>query len=109
MEVDPETGAVTLLQYVAVDDCGIMVNPMLVDGQLVGAIAQGIGGSLYEDLHYDESGQLQTTSLMDYLVPTACETPAVRTAHMITPSPYIPVASRASARRDRCPRRLPTP
>jgi carbon-monoxide dehydrogenase large subunit len=90
VEVDPETGAVTLLQYVAADDCGTMVNPMLVDGQLVGAIAQGIGGTLYEDLHYDENGQLQTTSLMDYMVPTACEIPDVRTAHMVTPSPYIP-------------------
>jgi carbon-monoxide dehydrogenase large subunit len=90
VEVDPQTGAVTLLQYVAADDCGTMVNPMLVDGQLVGAIAQSIGGALYEDLHYDENGQLLTTSLMDYLVPTACETPAVRTAHMVTPAPHIP-------------------
>jgi carbon-monoxide dehydrogenase large subunit len=90
VEVDPGTGAVTLLQYVAVDDCGTMVNPVLVDGQLVGGIAQGIGGALYEDLHYDHNGQLLTTSLMDYLVPTACEVPAVRTAHMITPSAHIP-------------------
>jgi carbon-monoxide dehydrogenase large subunit len=90
VEVDPDTGAVTLLHYVAADDCGTMVNPMLVDGQLVGAITQSIGGALYEDLHYDENGQLLTTSLMDYLVPTACETPAVRTAHMVTPSPFIP-------------------
>jgi carbon-monoxide dehydrogenase large subunit len=90
VEVDPETGAVTLLQYAAADDCGTMVNPMLVDGQLVGAITQSIGGALYEDLHYDENGQLLTTSLMDYLVPTACETPTVQTAHMVTPSPFIP-------------------
>jgi carbon-monoxide dehydrogenase large subunit len=90
VEVDHNTGAVKLLQYVAVDDCGTMVNPMLVDGQLVGGIAQGIGGTLYEDLHYDENGQLLTTSLMDYLVPTSCDIPTVRTDHLVTPSQYIP-------------------
>jgi carbon-monoxide dehydrogenase large subunit len=90
VEVDAETGAVRLLQYVAVDDCGTVVNPTLVDGQLVGAIAQSIGGTLYEELRYDEHGQLLTASLMDYLVPTACEVPGVRTAHLHTPSPHTP-------------------
>ncbi|HLH26762.1 MAG TPA: xanthine dehydrogenase family protein molybdopterin-binding subunit [Chloroflexota bacterium] len=88
VEVDPETGGIRLLQYVAVDDCGTVVNPMLVDGQLVGAIAQSIGGALYEELRYDEHGQLLTASLLDYLIPTAREVPAVRTAHLHTPSPH---------------------
>lgn len=90
VEVDAETGDIRLLQYVAVDDCGTVVNPTLVDGQLVGAIAQSIGGALLEELRYDENGQLQTTSLMDYLIPTACEVPGVRTAHMESPSPHTP-------------------
>jgi carbon-monoxide dehydrogenase large subunit len=90
VEVDPATGGIQLLQYVAVDDCGTVINPTLVDGQLIGAIAQSIGGALLEELRYDEHGQLLTATLLDYLIPTACEVPDVRTAHLQTPSPHIP-------------------
>ena len=76
VEVDPETGEVTLLKYAIAYDVGRVVNPMIVDGQLVGALAQGIGGALLEELVYDEQGQLLTTSFMDYLLPTAMEMPA---------------------------------
>jgi carbon-monoxide dehydrogenase large subunit len=90
VEVDPATGAVRLLQYVAVDDSGTLVNPMIVDGQLHGGIAQSIGGALLEELRYDEHGQLLTASLMDYLAPTACEVPWIEVAHQESPSPHIP-------------------
>ncbi len=69
VEVDAETGLVEIVRYVVVEDCGKMVNPMIVEGQTHGAVAQGIGNALYEDMVYDESGQPMTTSFMDYLVP----------------------------------------
>jgi len=75
VEVDADTGCVRLLRYAIAYDIGRAVNPMIVDGQLVGALAQGIGGALFEELVYDEQGQLLTTTFMDYLVPTAMEMP----------------------------------
>src|SRR5439155_763137 len=74
-EVDPDTGKVTIERYVAVDDCGNVINPMIVDGQVHGGIAQSIGQALYEETVYDESGQLLTGTLVDYLVPAATEIP----------------------------------
>src|SRR6185312_14576988 len=68
VEVDPETGAVTLLRYVVAEDCGRIINPLVVEGQAHGAVAQGIGGALYESVIYDEEGQVLTGSLIDYLV-----------------------------------------
>ncbi len=86
VEVAPETGEVRILRYVVVEDCGRMINPGLVDGQLRGGIAQGLGGALYEHVVYDGAGQLLTTTLMDYLVPGVTEVPEVEIHHLETPS-----------------------
>ncbi len=87
VEVDPQTGHVDLRRYVVIEDCGKMINPMIVEGQIAGGVAQGIGNVLYEHLQYDDSGQLLTTSFMDYLIPTACDIPAIEYGHLETPSP----------------------
>jgi carbon-monoxide dehydrogenase large subunit len=88
VEVDPTTGSVDLQKYVAVDDCGNVINPMIVEGQLHGGIAQGIAQALFEEVAYDpETGQLMTGSLMDYMVPTANEIPAPVLDRTVTPSP----------------------
>jgi aerobic carbon-monoxide dehydrogenase large subunit len=87
VEVDPDTGHVELLRYVVAEDCGTVINPQIVEGQAHGAVAQGIGGALFEALVYDAGGQLLTTSLMDYLVPTAMELPLVEIEHLEIPSP----------------------
>jgi len=76
VDVDRESGFVKVLRYFAVHDCGKIINPMLVDGQIHGAMAQGLGGTLYEELVYDDLGQLLTTTLMDYTLPTAVEMPS---------------------------------
>ncbi len=90
VEVDVETGAVRVLKYVAVDDCGRIVNPALVEGQVCGGIAQGIGGALGERCVYDEAGQLLTASLMEYPIPTAADLPLIEVDHLETPAPSIP-------------------
>jgi carbon-monoxide dehydrogenase large subunit len=87
VSVDEETGEVTIERYVIVEDCGTIINPMIVEGQVHGAAAQGIGGALYEGHDYDEQGQLRTSSLLDYLVPTATEIPTVELSHLEIPSP----------------------
>jgi carbon-monoxide dehydrogenase large subunit len=87
VEVDIETGKVRILRYYVVHDCGKMINPMIVEGQIRGGTAQGIGNALYEDLVYDEDGQLLTGSLMTYMIPTTMETPTIEIAHLETPSP----------------------
>jgi len=86
--VDPRHCAVEILDYVVVHDCGTVVNPMIVDGQLIGGVAQGIGTALYEEIPYDEYGQPLASTFMDYLLPGATEMPEVRLAHMNTPSPH---------------------
>ncbi len=87
-EVDAETGQVTIDRYVAVDDCGTVVNPMIVDGQIQGGIAQGIAQALFEEVVYDpDSGQLRTGTLLDYLVPTMSELPVPELSRTVTPSP----------------------
>src|SRR3954453_5043963 len=88
VEVDPETGAVCIERYVVAEDCGVMINPAIVEGQVRGGVAQGIAAALYEELVYTEDGQLQTASLMDYLVPTAAEIPPIEILHLETPSEY---------------------
>ncbi|MBV9048311.1 MAG: molybdopterin-dependent oxidoreductase, partial [Solirubrobacterales bacterium] len=88
IEVEPETGAVAIDRYVVVEDCGVMINPAIVEGQVRGGVAQGIAAALYEQLVYSEEGQLQTASLMDYLVPTASELPEVEIHHLQTPSKF---------------------
>ncbi|MBM4258458.1 MAG: xanthine dehydrogenase family protein [Deltaproteobacteria bacterium] len=90
VEVDPETGQVKLLRYVVVEDCGTIINPMVVDGQIQGGVAQGIGTALYEQALYDENGQFLTGTLMDYLIPTAVDVPRVEIGHISSPSPYTP-------------------
>ena len=91
VEVDPETGEIDLQRYVAVDDCGNIINPMLVDGQVHGGIAQGLGQALYEGAVYDENGQLLTGSFMDYAIPKATQVPRFETEHTTTPSPVNPL------------------
>lgn len=91
IEVDPETGIVNVLKYVAVHDCGNVINPMIVEGQVHGGVAQGIGGSFYERLVYDADGQPLSTTFMDFLIPTAMEIPEIETAHIETPSPLNPL------------------
>jgi carbon-monoxide dehydrogenase large subunit len=88
VEVDPDTAMVEIKRYVVVHDCGTIINPMLVDGQIHGGVAHGIGNAFYEQLIYDAQGQLLNASFMDYLLPTATDVPAIETAHRETPSPY---------------------
>src|SRR5205823_947971 len=87
VEVDPGTGGVSILRYVVAEDCGRVINPQIVEGQIHGATAQGIAEALYERVVYDEEGQLRTASFMDYLLPTAAEVPDLRIEHLETPSP----------------------
>ncbi len=91
VEVDPETGDVRLQKYVAVDDCGHVINPLLVDGQIHGGIAQSVGQALLEEAVYDEQGQLITGELMDYAIPRAADIPRMETARTVTPSPVNPM------------------
>jgi carbon-monoxide dehydrogenase large subunit len=86
--VDPGTGVTEILDYVAVHDCGTMVNPLIVEAQVVGGIAQGIGTALYEESPYDASGQPLASTFLDYMIPGAPEVPDVRVLHMETPSPH---------------------
>jgi len=90
-DVDPETGLVKILRYVVVHDCGRMINPMIVEGQVLGGVAHGIGNALMEWMGYDEYGQPQTTNYSDYLLPTAPEIPRIEIHHRETPSPLNPL------------------
>jgi carbon-monoxide dehydrogenase large subunit len=90
VEVDPETGHVTILRYVVVHDAGTVVNPMMVDGQIHGGVLHGIGNALYEDFRYDAEGQPRTSSFMDYTLPGAAEAPPLQITHIETPSPFNP-------------------
>jgi carbon-monoxide dehydrogenase large subunit len=91
VEVDPETGQVLIDKYLAVDDCGKVINPLLVEGQLHGGIAQGLGQALYEEMVYDSEGQAVTGELMEYAVPKAEHLPRFELAHTTTPSPVNPM------------------
>jgi len=91
VEVDPDTGEVDFEQYVAVDDCGTVINPLIVDGQIHGGVAQGIGQALYEGAQYDENGQLLTGSMQDYAVPKSIQIPEMTTDETETPSPHNPL------------------
>jgi carbon-monoxide dehydrogenase large subunit len=86
--VDPEFGAVEILDYVVVEDGGVLVNPMIVDGQILGGVAQGIGTALYEESPYSPEGQPLASTFVDYILPGACEIPDIRIVHMETPSPF---------------------
>jgi carbon-monoxide dehydrogenase large subunit len=91
VEVDAGTGTVRLLRYVVAHDCGKLINPLIVEGQIHGGVAQGVGGGLLEEMIYDDQGQLLTGTFMDYLVPTAMELPAIETVHLEYPSPRNPL------------------
>jgi aerobic carbon-monoxide dehydrogenase large subunit len=94
VEVDLETGAVELVRMVAVDDCGNMLNPMIVEGQVHGGLAAGIGHALFEEVRYDVDGNPLTTSFADYALPSAAEFPSFETAHTVTPSPKNPLGAK---------------
>ena len=92
VEIDPQTGTVDILDYVAVDDVGIIINPLLAEGQIHGGVVQGIAQALYEEVGYDaDSGQLLTGSLLDYAVPRADSVPGIRSTFQQTPSPTNPI------------------
>ena len=91
VEVDTETGAVEVLKYVAVDDCGNQVNPLIVDGQVHGGVIQGLAQALFEEAVFDEDGQPKTSNLAEYLVPAASDVPPITLGHTITPSPTNPL------------------
>ena len=86
--VDPELGAIEILDYVCVEDCGVMVNPMVVEGQTIGGIVQGIGTAMFEEMNYDSLGQPLASTLADYIMPGAAESPKIRVDHFETPSPH---------------------
>jgi carbon-monoxide dehydrogenase large subunit len=91
VDVDRDTGAVKLVRYVVAHDCGKVINPIIVDGQVHGGVAQGVGGALFEDMAYDDQGQLLAGSLMDYAVPVAGDLPWIETVHLEFPSPRNPL------------------
>ena len=96
VEVDPETGLVKILKWASMHDAGTILNPMIVEGQVMGACAQALGGSLYEEWAYDENGQCLTASFQDYLVPTAMEIPGIDIGHLETPSPFTALGSKGT-------------
>jgi CO/xanthine dehydrogenase Mo-binding subunit len=91
VEVDPETCEVKILNYVVVHDCGRVINPLILDGQIHGGVAQGIGNAFYEQIIYNEEGQILTGSFMDYLLPTATDVPRIAIGHEVTLSPLNPL------------------
>jgi carbon-monoxide dehydrogenase large subunit len=91
VEVDPETGNVEFLRYIGIDDCGNVINPMIVDGQVHGGIAQGVGQALFEEAIYDDTGNLLTSSLVDYPIPTAGDLPSFELGRTVTPTDVNPM------------------
>jgi CO/xanthine dehydrogenase Mo-binding subunit len=94
VEVFPDTGQVKVLKYVSVDDCGTIISPMLVTGQVHGGLAQGMGQALFEEIHYDENGELITGTLNDYAVPKAANFPTFETHHTTTTTPLNPLGAK---------------
>ena len=94
VDVDPDTAAIKIVKYVTVHDAGTIINPMIVEGQIYGGALHGLGGALYEELAYDDDGQLLTGTFMDYLVPTASEAPEIEIAHVVSPSPLTTLGSK---------------
>lgn len=91
LEIDQDTGSIDILRYIAVDDCGVQLNPMLVQGQVRGGVAQGIAEALFEEAIYDEEGNLTTGTMTNYLVPGAPELPSFEIHDTVTPSPTNPM------------------
>jgi CO/xanthine dehydrogenase Mo-binding subunit len=96
VEVDPETMMIDIKKYVTVEDCGTVLNPLILEGQIHGGVSLGIANSYYEQLIYDENGQLLNASLADYLIPTATEVPPIEVGHEETPSPLNPIGSKGA-------------
>ncbi|MBI3076881.1 MAG: xanthine dehydrogenase family protein molybdopterin-binding subunit [Deltaproteobacteria bacterium] len=94
VEVDPETGEIQIKKYVTVHDCGTILNPMIVEGQVYGGVVHGLGGALYEEMAYDENGQYLAATFMDYLCPTAMESPKLEIGHVVSPSPLTVLGSK---------------
>jgi CO/xanthine dehydrogenase Mo-binding subunit len=96
LEIDADTMDVRILKYVVVHDCGRVINPLILDGQIHGGVAQGIGNAYYEQLVFDDNGQLLTGSFMDYLLPTSLDVPRVEVGHEVTPSPLNPLGTKGA-------------
>ena len=96
IEIDPQTMALTILRYVIIHDCGNVINPLILDGQIHGGVAQGIGNAFYEKLSYSQDGQLLSGSFMDYLLPTAMDVPRMVVDHVVTPSPLNPLGTKGA-------------
>jgi len=94
VDIDKDTGQVKVRRFVAVDDCGTIINPMIVDGQIHGGLTMGFAPALLEEIQYDEDGNIHGGTFMDYLVPTAVETPNWETAKTVTPSPHHPIGAK---------------
>jgi carbon-monoxide dehydrogenase large subunit len=94
VDIDPATGKVRVRRFVAVDDCGVQINPMIVEGQVHGGLTDGVGIALMEQIAFDEEGNCLAASLMDYLIPTALEVPEWETGHTVTPSPHHPLGAK---------------
>jgi CO/xanthine dehydrogenase Mo-binding subunit len=96
VEADPETLGVRVLRYVVVHDCGTVLNPLILAGQVQGGVAQGIGNAFYEKLRWSADGQLMNASLAEYLLPTAAEVPRIAVDHTVTPSPLNPLGTKGA-------------
>ena len=94
VEIDPETGAYEIVEYAAVDDCGTRIHPQIVEGQVMGALAHGIGAATHETFTYDEDGNLLTPNFYDYHVPHAMDVPPLRTGAIESPSPFTPLGTK---------------
>src|SRR5207247_2892885 len=105
LEVDVESGFVTLIKHWCVEDCGTVINPQLVDEQIRGGVVQGIGGALFEHCLYDERGQLLNGNMADYLVPMAAEMPDIECAHVETPTKTSMLGAKGAAKRGPAARR----
>ncbi|MBP1154470.1 MULTISPECIES: xanthine dehydrogenase family protein molybdopterin-binding subunit [unclassified Paenibacillus] len=90
VEVDPSTAAIKVHRYIVVDDCGKVLNPMIVKGQVIGGVAQGLGNAIYEEMIHDNNGQVLTATYMDYMIPTSMEVPDIQLGHMESPDPNNP-------------------
>src|SRR5262249_57596343 len=91
VEVDPDTGAVKIMRYVVAHDCGKLINPLLVDGQIQGGVVHGVGNALHEHMGFDAEAQPVTTNYADYLLPVATDFPPIEVVHLETPSPLNPI------------------
>jgi carbon-monoxide dehydrogenase large subunit len=96
LDVDADTGEVTIVRYVVGHDCGNVINPLILEGQILGGVAHGLSNALYEEAIHDEAGQNLATSFLDYPIPTAREIPRIETFHLTTPSPINPLGAKGA-------------